>query len=228
MPEGIISLMTVEQPTKNKEQPVMDFRELNRYVRCHTGDDVIDVCNDILRDWRKLGDEALLVDLKSVYLQMHICKQLWKYQLVQYNNKVHCLTRLDFGLNCALRIIIKILRTVLGTTTNIAYATDAYIDDIVVDESKVSPQEVIDHLRKYGLKTKSSQELCDCTVLGLKLQCKGNELVFSRSNEILAIQDNLTRRHLFSVCGTLMGHYSIGGRLRLVCSYVKRHAEGRG
>ena len=41
--EGIIPLMAVEQPTKKKVRPVLDYRVLNRYVECHTGDEVIDV-----------------------------------------------------------------------------------------------------------------------------------------------------------------------------------------
>ena len=46
----IIALMAVEQPTKGKVCPVMDFREMNRYVECHTGDNVIDICEEILRE----------------------------------------------------------------------------------------------------------------------------------------------------------------------------------
>ena len=41
--KGVIPLMAVEQPTKNKIRPVLDFRELNESVKCHTGDDMTDV-----------------------------------------------------------------------------------------------------------------------------------------------------------------------------------------
>ena len=37
--------------------------------------------------------------------------------------------------------------------------------------------------------------------------------MFSMSNEIPAINDNLTQRQLFSVCSKLTGHYPIGGWL---------------
>ena len=37
---GVIPLMAVVQPTKNKVRPVLDFREINDYVECHTGDAV--------------------------------------------------------------------------------------------------------------------------------------------------------------------------------------------
>ena len=43
--------MAVVQPTKNKTRPVMDFREFNTHVECHTGGDVMDVCGETLREW---------------------------------------------------------------------------------------------------------------------------------------------------------------------------------
>eukprot|EP00794_Sanderia_malayensis_P011568 gene11568-12763_t len=43
---GILPLMAVEQPTKNKVRPVLDYTELNKAVECHTGDDVLDVCSE--------------------------------------------------------------------------------------------------------------------------------------------------------------------------------------
>ena len=46
---GCLALMAVEQPTKNKIRPVLDYRELNQYVECHTGDDVTDICSEKLR-----------------------------------------------------------------------------------------------------------------------------------------------------------------------------------
>lgn len=52
--EGVLPLMAVIQPTKNKIRPVLDFRDLNGYVMCHTGDDVADVCGEILRKWRQM------------------------------------------------------------------------------------------------------------------------------------------------------------------------------
>ena len=51
--EGVLPLMVVIQPTKNKVKPVLDFQELNEYVKCHTSDDVADVCGEILRAWRR-------------------------------------------------------------------------------------------------------------------------------------------------------------------------------
>ena len=56
--KGVIPLMAIEQPTKNKIRPVLDFRELNESVKCHTDDDMTDVCSEKLwsRDsWRVMG-----------------------------------------------------------------------------------------------------------------------------------------------------------------------------
>jgi hypothetical protein len=83
--EGIIPLLAVFQPTKDKVRPVMDYRELNAFVECHTGDDTVAVCGDKIRKWQQLRGELKVVDLKSAYLQIHISRDLWKYQVVRYN-----------------------------------------------------------------------------------------------------------------------------------------------
>ena len=75
---GILPLMAVEQQMKVKVRPVLDFRELNESVECHTGDNVADVCGDVLREWRQMKGEIALVDLKSAYLQVRVAKELWQ------------------------------------------------------------------------------------------------------------------------------------------------------
>ena len=65
---GVLALMAVVQPTKNKVRPVLDFREMNDHVSCHTGGDAIDVCGETLRQWRQAAGASTIVDLKSAYL----------------------------------------------------------------------------------------------------------------------------------------------------------------
>ena len=77
--EGYPALMAVEQLTKSKVRPVLDYRELNKSVECHPGDDVTDVCSEKLRSYRKVKD-AKLVDLISTYLQLRVSKNLWKFK----------------------------------------------------------------------------------------------------------------------------------------------------
>ena len=105
MDEGLLPLMAVVQATKRKVRPVMDFRELNKYVECHTGDEATDVCGETLREWRRMSCTGKIVDLKSAYLQIGVSQELWKYQLVKYKGEIYCLTRLGFGLSSAPRII---------------------------------------------------------------------------------------------------------------------------
>ena len=224
--EGIIPMMAVEQPTKNKVRPVMDFRELNTNVKCHTGDDVTDVCDEKMRQWRQMRKAVSIVDLKSAYLQIRVSEKLWQYQLVNYEGKTYCLTRLGFGLNCAPRIMSKILKYVLREIDETGEHTSSYIDDILVDESELPAAELISHLNEYGLITKPPESLENGTALGLKLFGVNGELVFRRGNEIPEVHDDLSRRGLFSVCGMLVGHYPIAGWLRVACSFIKRSAEG--
>ena len=226
-PEGIIALMATEQPTKNKVRPVLDFRELNKHIECQTGDGVLDVCSDRLREWRQIEGHASIVDLQAAYLQIGIDKDLWKYQIVQYKDKMYCLTRLGFGLNSAPRIMSKILKFVLSKDKSIDAATSSYIDDIIVDESKLSSESVVSHLSEYGLKAKDPQPLAGGSALGLKISKDpvGN-LSFKRGNVIANVPEKLSRRELFSICGKLVGHYPVADWLRVACSYIKRCAEG--
>jgi len=91
---GAIPLLAVIQPTKDKVCPVMDYRELNDFVECHTGDDMVAVCGKKVRKWRQLQGELKVVDLKSAYLQIHISEDLWKYQIVRYKGVHYALTHL--------------------------------------------------------------------------------------------------------------------------------------
>ena len=111
--KGVIPLMAVVQPTKQKVRPVMDFRELNEFVECHPGTDVVLFCETI-RKWRQMTEPLKLVDLKSAYLQLRVEEDLWQYQRVRYKDAEYFLTRLGFGLNCAPKIMMKILKTVLA------------------------------------------------------------------------------------------------------------------
>ena len=48
-------------------------------------------------------------------------------------------------------------------------AADSYIDDIVVNEEKVAADQVVKHLRCYGLKAKPSENVNGGRVLGLRV-----------------------------------------------------------
>ena len=72
--KGVLPLIAVFQATKKKVRPVLDNRELNRFVACHTGSDIIDVCDEKMRKWRRLEGGTAIVDLKSAYLQLHVAK----------------------------------------------------------------------------------------------------------------------------------------------------------
>jgi len=69
----------------------------------------------------------ILVDLKSAYLQIHnISKNLRKYQVVKYKGMHYALTRLGFGLLCALRIMTSVLGKVLSLD-GVRRLTDHYM-----------------------------------------------------------------------------------------------------
>ena len=103
--ERIIPLLAVFQPTKDKVWPVMNYRELNTFVKCHTSDEMVAVCGEKIRKWRQLCGELRVVDLKSAYLQIQVSKDLWKFQVVKHKEVHYALTKLGFGLSCAPRVM---------------------------------------------------------------------------------------------------------------------------
>ena len=96
----------------------------------------------------------------------------------------------------------------------------------MVDVTKISTKEVVEHLKGFGLTAKSPESLDGGAALGLKLMNKTGKLMFRRGNKIPAIEGEISRRELFSICGKLLGHYPVAGWLWLACSYVKRRASG--
>lgn len=224
--DGIIPLLAVVQENKNKIRPVLDYRELNQFVSSHTAES--EVCGEKLRCWRRMGNRVSVLDLRDAYLQIHIDEDLWKFQVVEHRGRRYCLTRLGFGLNVAPKIMSAIVRKVLSLSPRIAAATDSYVDDVIVDESKVSAVEVLQHFRKFGLDCKDPVPLENARVLGLRVHREGDAFFWQRDNVIHDVPSGLTRRQLFSICGQLTGHYPVAGWLRPACSFLKRLASSGG
>lgn len=104
--DGVIPLMAAFQPNKQRKvRPVMDYgKELNEYVSCNPGIDVA-VCQEKLRSWRQFGNRCCMLDLKKAYLQLHIDKELQKFQAVKHGGRLYVMTRMGFGLNVAPKIM---------------------------------------------------------------------------------------------------------------------------
>ena len=167
-------------------------------------------CAEKLRKWRTLNRDSKLLDLKDAYLQLRMDEEFWPYQVVYFKGKSYCLTRLGFGLNSAPRIMTHVLRKVLSMDREISEGTDNYIDDIIVNESIISAEKVKDHLSKYGLECKPTENVFEARVLGLQMCERDGTLRWCRSNvvpEILNTGEELSRREYFSICGKLLGHY---------------------
>ena len=108
----------------------------------------------------------------------------------------------------------RILKHTLAASPKIKEGTDSYIDDILVDTHKVKASEVVDHLEKFGLKSKPPEVVSESAVLELRISKNpANELMFSCGNSVPVVDGKMSRRELFSVCGKLVGHYPIAGWL---------------
>ena len=222
--KGLIPLMAIVQVNKDKVRPVMDFCELNSHVDAFTAG--ADVCADKLREWRRLGTNMSIVDLRRAYLQLHVHESLWPFQTVVYHSQRHCLTRLGFGLNVAPSVMKAVLTTVLKQDETVDRATSAYLDDIMVNEDIASVASVESHLLQFGLECNPAERVADgARVLGLYVWGERGELHWKRNNAFGEIADVLTRRSVFSFCGKLIGHLPVCGWLRVATVFIKRRAN---
>ena len=185
-------------------------------METHTAD--ADVCANTLREWRQMGCNVALLDLRKAYLQIRVHRSLWPYQTVFFRGKWYCLTRLGFGLNIAPMVMKVVVSEVLKQNDVIKGAASPYVDDILVNEDVVTSDVVVCHLRQFGLECNPAQCVVDgARVLGLWVGGRrvGGESVLQwrRDNNINEAPMPLTRRSLFSWCGQLVGHLPVCGWL---------------
>ena len=220
----LIPLLAIVQHNKDKVRPVMDFRELNSHVDAFTAN--ADVCADNIREWRRLGTNLAIVDLRRANLQIRVHESLWSYQTVIFRGQGYCLTRLGFGLTVAPSVMKYVLTAVLAQDETVDRATSSYLDDIFVNEDVVSVQCVENHLLRYGLECKPAERVADgARVLGLEVWGERGELHWKRNNTFGEVPDTLTRRSVFSFCGKLTGHLPVCGWLRVATAFMQRKAN---
>ena len=221
--DGVIPLMAAKQPNKpRKVRPVMDYRELNGWVKSNPGVNSV-VCQEKLRSWRRRSSNACLLDLRKAYLQVHVDQSLQRFQAVKFKGKLYVMTRMGFGLSVAPKVMSRIVERVLSLDSEIERGTDHYIDDIWVDKDVVDVEVVRAHLSRYGLVAKDPEPLDDARVLGLRVtSSKEGSHSWKRDGVTPAVGEQMTKRQLFSLCGKLVGHYPVAGWLRTACSYLRR------
>ena len=98
-----------------------------------------------------------------------------------------------------------ILRKILEKMEKVDSATSLYSDDIIVNETEVMVEEVVAHLRKFGLIAKFPESLDGGAALGLRLKWdKRGKLQFRRGNEIPQMKEELAEsaRSLGRRCGS--------------------------
>ena len=165
-----------------------------------------------------------LLDLRNAYFQIHVNKALWSFQKVVFRSQRFCLTWLGFGLNVAPLIMKSVIDAIISQDHTIKNATSAYVDDILLNESLV-PASRVQHFLDYGLVSKDPVRLRDgARVLGLQVWEKDGFLQWKRGSQIPEIPDGLTRWHVFSLCGKLVGHFPVCGWLRVAIAFIKHLA----
>ena len=158
-----------------------------------------------------MGLNLCIIDLKTAYMQLHVSRELWKFQVVRYKGCVYMLTCLGFELNVAPKIMAAVIKFVLSSNPFEENATDSYEDDIFVDLNKVSSQEVLRVLGDFGLQAKPAEPLCGGRVLGLRVFKEKGVIKWKRDNTLQELSDEMTKRQVFSWCGQAIGHFPVAG-----------------
>ena len=206
----------------------MDYRELNEHVNAHMANAYMvnaDVCAQTMREWQQQGPKAAIVDLRRAYLQIHVDKSLWPFQMVKIKGQRYCLTRLGFRLNVAPQIMQSIVKAVIGQDETVSRATSSYVDDVFVNESVCSAAQVKTHLERFGLTCKNPEQLSSgARMLGVYVWEERGKLRWRHDGKRPKVPNVLTRRAVFSLCGRLTGHFPVCGWLRVAAAFVKRRA----
>ena len=221
---NIVPLLCVQQRkgSQSKVRPVLDFRWLNDHVDSRPAG-ATPLCQDRLREWRRLAGRCAVVDLKKAYLQVRIPPDLWTYQAVWFGNRMFLLTRLGFGLNITPKAMTAVVECVLGQKPQVRAAASSYIDDVMVNEDILPASQVVEHLARYGLEAKAPERLGTsdgARVLGLRVT---EELSWRRDSALPIVDEAcLTRREVHQLVGEWLGHLPVGGWLRVACGYLQR------
>ena len=225
---GLIPLMAVIQEAKDKVRPVLDYRELNEHLVPHTAE--ADVCRDQLRKWRRHGADVAVIDLKKAFLQLHVAPELWPFQTVIVGGQRYALTRVGFGLCIASDVMRAVVREVLDQDPDMANAVLPYADDLLVNETYVSSEQVARHFAKYGLQCKPPERVTNeagARMLGLRVKRALDGMLRWTRDDVTPSKppDVLTRRSVFAWAGQLTSHMPVAGWLRPAAAWLKRTAN---
>lgn len=222
--QRFLPLMAVRQEKNNqyKVRPVFDYRSLNSTVESHPGG-ATPLCAARLREWRQLGANCAILDLRKAYLQVHVDQSLWVHQAVSWRGGVYLLTRLGFGLASAPKVMTALVEWILAADANINAAVTSYIDDLFVKEDLVAAEQVKEHLRMWGLESKAPERLgakMDVRVLGVRVD---KHLQWSRDKRLPEVVNrSFSRRQVHSILGEWLGHFPVAGWLRVMCGFLQR------
>ena len=102
-----IPLMAVKHAVKKKTGPVLDYREVNKFIESSGVD--TDICAEKLRDWRCFPPDCMLIDLDDTYMQVCAHPLCSAVQRVHFEGATYELRHMGFGLACAPQILKAIV-----------------------------------------------------------------------------------------------------------------------
>ena len=91
---------------------------------------------------------------------------------------------MNFGLSTAPKIIASILKKIFSLEPKVKDAVDSYVDDIIVNLDKITCEEVVDLLIRFGLEAKTPEVFNGARILRLKVNMSGDDFVWKRNNVV--------------------------------------------
>ena len=129
------------------------------------------MCAEQLRRQRRRGKNVAIVDLRRACLQLHVDEKLWPFQTVLIDGTRYCLTRMGFGLSVAPEVMRGVVKTILAQDPLVERGVLGFVDDLLVGESAVDAEHVIEHFRRFGLECKPPMRAADgAHILGLRVR----------------------------------------------------------
>jgi hypothetical protein len=223
-----IPLMLISQEHKlsTPVRPVLNYKNLNNYIKSYPNSDTKLVCSDTIRRWRIAKDvKFVLKDISKAYLRIFMVDENSRFQgIIRVSpNGEHSyfkLTRLGFGISIAPKVLRCVLKFILNEHS-LSDCCDFFVDDLKIEQDRES--EVTNALQENGFPTKPSEVFDEAKCLGLLRHGP----MWKRRSEIVEF-NGVTFRDLKSwVAIIATSHFPVIGQLRLIARSIERNANVR-
>ena len=148
----LISRLFLVPKKEGTYRPVIDLRELNRFIQKeHFKMEGIHLMKDLLQE----GDWMVKLDLKDAYFAIPIHHEHQKYLAFRWQGNTYQFKCLPFGLSSAPRVFTKMMRPAIAWLRQLGCKTITYLDDNLLmaptkEEARIQIKLMISLLEPLG------------------------------------------------------------------------------